>query len=93
MRIINPVKLSGAAKASPQSEWQAFEAVQKAGKEEWLAAQRRARAMKAQVHAAAAAKQSGVLPRMDALPKMKAKTPAELAQAGPWYSKQSALAI
>ena len=93
VRIINPVKLSGAAKASPQSEWQAFEAVQKAGKEEWLAAQRRARAMKAQVHAAAAAKQSGVLPRMDALPKMKAKTPAELAQAGPWYSKQSALAI
>jgi hypothetical protein len=88
-RIITPVKLTGAAKANPQSEWAAFEAVQQASKDQWLAAQK-----KAQVHAAASAKQAkGLLPRLNGLPKMKAQGSAQLAMSGPWYQKEGALAI
>lgn len=88
-RIITPVKLTGAAKANPQSEWAAFEAVQQASKDQWLAAQK-----KAQVHAAASAKQAkGLLPRLNGLPKMTAHGSAQLAMSGPWYQKEGALAI
>lgn len=89
-RIITPVKLAGAAKVNPQSEWAAFEAVQKASKDQWLAAQK-----KAEVHAAASAKRArGILPRLNGLPKMKARGSAELAMpSGPWYQKEGALAI
>ena len=90
-RIITPVKLAGAAKANPQSEWAAFEAVQKASKDQWLAAQK-----KAQVHAAASAKMArGLLPRLNGLPKMTANAhgSSQLALSGPWYQKEGALAI
>eukprot|EP00277_Geminigera_cryophila_P012632 CAMPEP_0179453544 /NCGR_PEP_ID=MMETSP0799-20121207/37521_1 /TAXON_ID=46947 /ORGANISM="Geminigera cryophila, Strain CCMP2564" /LENGTH=297 /DNA_ID=CAMNT_0021250755 /DNA_START=137 /DNA_END=1031 /DNA_ORIENTATION=- len=92
-RIITPIELDTAAKVNPQSEWAAFEAVQKASKSEWMAAQQQA---KQKVHAAANAKMSaaqGLLPRLNALPKMTAQHSAQLAQAGPWYDKEQALAI
>jgi len=92
-RIITPIKLTASAKVNPQSEWAAFEAVQKASKSQWLAAQQQA---KQQIHAAASAKMAaakGLLPRLNALPRMKAQGSAELAQAGPWYDKEQALAI
>ena len=95
-RIIEPVKLTGEARANPQSEWAAFEAVQKAGKQQWLQAQQQARAQKAQVHAAAQAKMAaqGLLPRLNALPKMRAaQGRSQLAQTGPWFNHEQALAI
>ena len=92
-RIVTAVKLNQAAKASPQSEWAAFEAAQKASKTQWLETQQTAQ-RKAQVHAAAAAKVRGMLPTLNALPKMKAtQGSAQLALSGPWYKQESALAI
>lgn len=94
-RIISPVKLSGAAKANPDSEWAAFEALQKASKQQWLEAQQAAH-NKALVHKAASARMmaKGLLPRLNALPKMQAQASAQLSVVGgPWYKHESALAI
>ena len=93
-RVVTAVKLPRAVvKAGPQSEWAAFEAAQQASKVQWLEQQENAQ-RKAQVHAAAAARVQGLLPRLNALPKMKAEPgSAQLALSGPWYKQESALAI
>ena len=93
-RVVTAVKLPRAVvKAGPQSEWAAFEAAQQASKVQWLEQQENAQ-RKAQEHAAAAARVQGLLPRLNALPKMKAEPgSAQLALSGPWYKQESALAI